>query len=96
MTKKATDILAYFSIIGWVIAYYCGTREESKFHLNQALIFAIANVALPLVTKLIGGFIGVAVGFLELAIFVCWLVALIGACKGEEKKVPFFGDFEIL
>lgn len=96
MNKKATDIIAYLSIIGWAVAYYCGTREESKFHLNQGLMFAIANVAFPLLIRLIGGFIGVALGFLEFALFICWVVAFIGACSGEEKKVPFFGDIQLI
>lgn len=38
MTKKGTDIVAYITIVGWVLAFACGTRTESGFHLNQALV----------------------------------------------------------
>ena len=44
MTKKGTDIVAYITIVGWVLAFACGTRTESGFHLNQALVLFLANV----------------------------------------------------
>ena len=44
MTKKGTDIVAYITIIGWVLAFACGTRTESGVHLNQALVLFLANV----------------------------------------------------
>ena len=30
--------------MGWIIALLCGTREESKFHLNQSLVLILANI----------------------------------------------------
>ena len=53
MTKKATDIICYISIVGWLVAFFAGTRKESKFHLNQALTanagFLILNIASRLI-----------------------------------------------
>ena len=30
MTKKGTDIVSYITIVGWVIALLCGTRERLR------------------------------------------------------------------
>ena len=42
MDKKTTDIVAYITILGWLVAYVAGEREDSKFHLNQALVVNLA------------------------------------------------------
>lgn len=38
MDKKTTDIVAYLTWIGFIIALVSGDKENSKFHLNQALV----------------------------------------------------------
>ena len=45
MDKKVTGIIAYLTLIGWLIAYLAGDKEGAKFHLNQALVLAICNIA---------------------------------------------------
>ena len=37
MDKKVTGIVAYLTIIGWVVAFLVGDKEGAKFHMNQAL-----------------------------------------------------------
>ena len=42
MNKQITGMLAYVTWIGWLIAFIAGDRNGAKFHLNQALVLAIA------------------------------------------------------
>ena len=46
MSKKLTDVVAYLSWIGLLIAFVAGDRENCKFHLNQSLVIWLAGVAL--------------------------------------------------
>ena len=98
MSKKTTDILAYITPIGLIIAFLAGDRENSKFHLNQGLVIWLAGVLVNIVENLldglpvIGAVISIAVAVCDVALFVFWIMGLVSACKGEEKKVPVLGD----
>ena len=99
MTKKGTDIVAYITIVGWVLAFACGTRTESGFHLNQALVLFLANVVWGIVAKILAfipilGWIALGVGYLVL--FVFWVMGLVSAIQGEEKPLPLIGEIHIL
>ena len=94
MTKKATDIVAYLSVIGWLIAYFAGDKENSKFHLNQGLVLAIAEIIVEFVSPI--PIVNIAAGICGVILFVVWLVAFIGACNGEEKPMPILGGIKIL
>ena len=43
MDRKTTGIIAYLTLVGWLIAFCAGDREGAKFHLNQALVILIAG-----------------------------------------------------
>ena len=94
MTKKGTDIVAYITIVGWVLAFACGTRTESGFHLNQALVILIGQIIASAVNFIpkVGGFVG---SILSIFLFVCWIMGLIYACQ-QEKEVPLIGQIKIL
>ena len=49
MSKKLTDVVAYLSWIGLLIAFVAGDRENCKFHLNQSLVIWLAGVVLGVV-----------------------------------------------
>ncbi|MBQ9123900.1 MAG: hypothetical protein IJY10_10495 [Lachnospiraceae bacterium] len=99
MDKKVTGIVAYFTLIGWLIAYLAGDKNGAKFHLNQALVLAIAEIVLGFVGGILGliPIIGGLVSFvLSVLLFICWVLGLVGAIKGEEKPVPVVGGIKIL
>ncbi len=87
MDKKVTDVIAYISWIGWIVAFCAGDKENCKFHLNQALVINIAMLVamIPIIGWLWGVFV-----------FVCWIIALIAAANGEEKKVPLLGNITLI
>ena len=45
-SKHKTDVVAYLTLVGWLIAYFCGNRAASRFHLNQALSILLADLGL--------------------------------------------------
>lgn len=94
MTKKTTDIVAYITPIGWLVAFFAGTREESKFHLNQTLVIWLCNIILGILAYI--PIVGIVAGILSLVMFVFWLLGLIGACQGNEKELPLIGSIKIL
>lgn len=94
MSKKATDIVAYIFVIGWLVAFFAGTREESKFHLNQALVIWIVNIILGILINI--PIVGIVASVLSFVMFVFWIIGLVGACQGKEKELPLIGSIKIL
>lgn len=43
MSKRTTDIVAYLTWIGLIVAFLAGDRRNSRFHLNQALVLSIIS-----------------------------------------------------
>ena len=87
MDKRMTDIVAYITWIGLLLAVLIGDKENSKFHTNQALVIMIFSLisVIPCVGWIWGIFM-----------LVCWFMGLIGAINGEEKPVPVIGKIKIL
>ena len=97
MTKKATDVVAYLSVIGWLLAYFGGDRAHCEFHLNQGLVFAIGELVLWLLDALFSFFlIRWLLRLLWLALLVLLAIAVVGATRDEERPVPFLGSIRLL
>ena len=97
MDKKVTGILAYITLIGWLIAFLAGDKEGAKFHLNQALVLILVFFVASLVVGFIPGFVG---SILSAAVSICqlvfWVMGLVSAIKEEEKPLPLIGGIKIL
>ena len=79
MDKRTTDMVAYLTWIGLLVALFLGDRDHSKFHLNQALViwlFGLLSV-IPCVGFIIG-----------IAAFILAIMGFISALNGEEKALP--------
>ena len=94
MTKKTTDIVAYITWIGWIVAFFAGTKQESKFHLNQALIIWLSYIVVGILAYI--PIVGIVAGILSLVMFVFWIMGLVSACQGNEKELPLIGSIKIL
>lgn len=96
MTKKTTCIVAYLTIIGWLVAYLAGDKEGSKVHLNQGLVLGLALV--------ISGFLGFIPFFvfrilrwlLWIAAFAFEIVGIIYAATDNDNELPLIGMIKIL
>lgn len=95
MDKKVTNVVAYLTWVGLVIAFVIGDREGSKFHINQSLVIWLVGTVAGLlnVVPLVGGLISVVGG---LFCAVCWFIGIINAIQGIEKPVPLLGQIKLL
>lgn len=95
MNKKVTDIVAYLTWIGLIIAFVAGDRVNSKFHLNQALVILLAGIVFGIIgiIPILGTIIAVIGGII---CFICWIMGLVGAIQGTEKPVPLLGKIHLL
>ncbi len=99
MSKKATGIVAYISIIGWLIAFLAGDKEGAKFHLNQALVVDVAMILFNIVSvvlafiPVVGQILSLVLSLLLLAV---WILGIVYAVKEEEKEIPLLGAIKIL
>ena len=81
--------------IGWLISFFAGDRQNSKFHLNQALVLNLLSTILGILGQ-IGGFVALITSIISIVLLVFWIMGLVAACKGEEKPVPVIGGITIL
>lgn len=95
MDKKTTGIVAYLTLIGWIIAYLAGDKEGAKFHLNQALVIELVAILGGFLgyIPLIGGLLSTVV---SIFVLVCFILGIVSACKDEEKEVPLLGSIKLL
>lgn len=90
MTKhdaKLAAIVSYITIIGWIIALIMNREDRSQlasFHIRQTLMLMIASLVLAFIP-----FLG---WLLSIAVFVLWIIGLIGAIEGKMKPVPILGN----
>jgi uncharacterized membrane protein len=101
---KTAAIISYFSLIGWLIAYFALHKDKktelSSFHLRQTLLFAIVSVILGWGLSFVLAILIVTTGILALiylmyvvylALFVIWIIGFIGAVKGLKTPMPIIG-----
>ncbi len=100
--NKVMAILAYLS---WLVLIPLLAAKESKFarfHCNQGLILAIAEIACWILFGILGiiPFIGIIfriIGWLaDIAFFVFAILGIINAYNGKAKELPIIGKFQIL
>ncbi len=110
MNEKTTNIVAYFGLIGFLLAWFVGDKENCKFHINQGLLLTIISIASSIVITilstivsaipLIGTILAILVSLLYfviyIAILVFFIMGIISAVKEEEKELPLIGGIKIL
>ena len=102
---KTASIISYFTIIGWLIAYFAmhkdNKTELGSYQLRQTLLFAIVSTLLGWGLNFIFGILFFASGLgmmlyvlwiIQLGLFILWIIGLIGAINGEKKPIPLIGE----
>jgi len=97
--NKAMAIIGYIFPILFFVPLISDAKDSpfAKFHANQQLILLIAAILINVVGSIIpflGQFIILPIG--AVVILVLAIMGLINAVKGEMKKLPIIGDFEII
>jgi len=85
---KTVAIIAHLTLIGWIIALIMNNGNKTEigsFYIRQVLGIILVGIVIswiPLVNFI--GWIFVA---------ILWLISLVGAFSGEQKKVFLVGDY---
>lgn len=99
MKDKTLAIVAYCTIIGWIIAYvkYKETPERSplvRYHLAQALGVFIAGVAIGIIVNIVASVIpslGVLLSVAGLLPLILLIFGIITASNEAQRPVPVIG-----
>lgn len=94
MDKKTTGIIAYLTIIGWLIAFLAGDKEGAKFHLNQGLVISIGYIISGIIAWM--PFIYWVSYILNIFLLVCVIIGIVGAAQDQEKEAPLVGGIRLL
>jgi uncharacterized membrane protein len=94
MQPKTVAIVAYLTLIGWIVALVVNSSNKSSlgsFHIRQMAGLILTSLALQLVKYIpvIGPFVSLIGTF---AVFVLWILGIVGAFNEEKKPVPFVGE----
>lgn len=99
MNSKTISMIAYITIIGWLIAFFQSRETRTplvKFHLEQALgvfIFSFLwTIALRVVLSIIP-VLGSFASILSLVPLILIVIGIINASKEQMTPVPVIGDF---
>ena len=99
MTNRTMAIVAYITLIGWVISYgnYRGADDKSSFvryHLTQSLGVMIFSIILSVAIGILAGILpALATLFyiITLVPLVLMLMGIITASNNAERPVPLIG-----
>lgn len=88
---KTMAIISYITWVGTLIAFVMNNDKHNSFaafHIRQMVGLSLFSLGITI----IGRYVGFVAGILGIGLFVLWIIGLMGAVKGEEKRVPFVGD----
>ncbi|MDC8003971.1 hypothetical protein POV27_07895 [Aureisphaera galaxeae] len=95
--SKTIGIVAYLTLIGWIIALVMNNNEKSEFgsfHIRQMLGIMILGLALYILNFMLAIAVGSVIlsWTIQILMFVIWLLGFIGAVQGEKKPIPVLGE----
>ncbi|MDN5284552.1 MAG: import component protein [Mucilaginibacter sp.] len=99
MTKKTMAMVAYITIIGWIVAYLSYKKDTEKsslvnYHLGQALGILIAYIVLSAISFILLSFLPFLATILYVVLlipFVLLLFGIVAASNEVERPVPIIG-----
>ncbi len=91
--EKTIGIIAYLTLIGWIIAIVMNgsTRSEyASFHIRQMLGLMLLSFLASLIVRF--GMLGIISSAISILVLVLWAIAFVGAIQGQRKPIPFLGE----
>jgi uncharacterized membrane protein len=97
---KTMGIVAYMTLIGWVVALVINNsktgaeKQFTAFHLRQMLALLILGFCVQIVNvplafiPILGWLLSIV---LSLSVFVLWILGVVSAVNGEKKELPIIG-----
>lgn len=92
MSRKTTNIVAYLTFYGFLIALILGNRKDCRFHLNQVMVITIARS----VVSIIEDFSAILGTLLSCFLMILWGIGIMCATKDIEKPIPILGRIKLL
>jgi len=101
MSNKAIGIVAYITIIGWLIALIVHKGKDDKsaaagFHIEQSLGLILTAIAVSIVGQILAsilGILGLLMMIVNLGLIVLWVIGLINAINEKQEPIPLIGPF---
>ena len=100
--NKLMGILAYLSWLVLIPIFAAKDSKFARFHVNQGLVLAIAELILIVLSSVLGGIpvVGWIVRIItwlgDIACFVLAILGIINAANGKAKELPVIGSFKVL
>ena len=91
---KTLALLSYITFVGTIVAFILNQNKHNPFtafHIRQAIGLALLYFAIDLVGGMLH--LGWITRILSIGVFVLYVIGLIAAAQGEQKTVPFLGDY---
>ncbi len=102
---KTAGIISYFTIIGWLIAYFAMYKDNktylATYQLRQTLLYHLVSIVIYYAAGAILAAIflywsvslySILIWIINVGLFVIWIIGLIGAINGETKPIPLIGE----
>lgn len=95
---KTIAILAYCTLIGFIIAIIMHQSEKTKygaFHIRQALglfIFGVGGIIVLMVIGMVMWFLWFLLPIIQITLLVLVILGIVNAAGGKAKKLPLIGD----
>jgi uncharacterized membrane protein len=94
-------IVAYITVIGWVIAYLSYRKSDDKsplvkYHLTQSIGIVLFAIALSIITGILVGLLpslGILLYIISFCPFVLMLMGIITASNEAQRPIPLIGKF---
>ena len=94
---KILSAIGYIGLL-FLVPYLVKPKDKfAVFHANQGLLLLVATVvinAIGSIIPVIGWFIILPLG--GIFTLVLFILGIISALKGEEKRLPLIGNFDLL
>ncbi len=90
---KTIAIISYLTFIGTVIAFIMNQNKQNSFasfHIRQAIGLILLGIIINFLHRFLD--FGWLSNILAFGVFILWIIGLIGAVQGEEKRIPLLGD----
>ena len=100
--NRVMGVLSYLGILVLIPLFAARESPFARFHCNQGIVLALAEVILSFAVRifgrlpLVGWIIRLVGGLGGLAVFVFAIMGIVNAINGKAKELPLVGGFQIL
>ena len=98
-------IISLFSYLSWLVLIPLIVGKDSKFakfHVNQGLVLAIAEVLCILIVRILSHIpiirliAGIAGSVLGVVFFIFAILGIVNAVNGKAKELPIIGNIKLI